>query len=132
MVIVGCAARSLPPLNTPARSRRSVPANRCGIGRRRKSGRVGKHRLTISLWQVCADPSQNRACTSQCTRLAVVLLNYIFSKSMMNLFVAVTTYHQCFSAFYNHNYFPRLFAFQIFHLVHMMHFVFSVFSLITT
>lgn len=95
-------------------------------------GRVGKRRLTISLWQVCADPSQNRACTSQCTRLAVVLLDYIFLKSMMNLLVAIVTYHHCFSAFCNHNYFPRFFSFQIFHLVHMMHFVFSVFSLITT
>ena len=96
------------------------------------TGRVGKRRLTISLWQVCADPSQNRACTSQCTRLAVVLLDYIFFKSMMNLLVAIVTHHHCFSAFCNHNYFPRFFSFQIFHLVHMMHFVFSVFSLITT
>uniref|UniRef100_UPI003A8F19E2 hypothetical protein n=1 Tax=Enterocloster clostridioformis TaxID=1531 RepID=UPI003A8F19E2 len=34
-------------------------------------GRVGKRRLTTFLWQVCAAPSQNRACTSQCTRLAI-------------------------------------------------------------
>ena len=42
------------------------------------------------------------------------------------------TYHQRFSALCNHNYFPRLFSFQIFYLVYMMHFIFPVFSLITT
>lgn len=35
------------------------------------AGRVGKRRLAAFLRQVCADPSQNRACTSQCTRLAI-------------------------------------------------------------
>jgi len=51
---------------------------------------------------------------------------------MMNLLVAIMTYHQRFSALCNHNYFPRLFSFQIFYLVYMMHFIFPVFSLITT
>lgn len=51
---------------------------------------------------------------------------------MMNLLVAIMTYHQRFSVLCNHNYFPRLFSFQIFYLVYMMHFIFPVFPLITT
>ena len=57
---------------------------------------------------------------------------HFHSKSMMYFWVTVMTYHQCFSAFCDHNYFPRFFSFQIFHLVHMMHLIFLVFSLIAT
>ena len=82
---------------------------------------VGKHRLAILLWQVCATLSGNRTYISQCIRLCYRSVSS--SSLVVYCNVAFFAYNQRFTPFRNHNNFPCLFALEIFELIYMVNFI---------